>query len=86
MVFRKLLIPLDGTPGSEHAFPWALAIAERAGAAVTLAHVHHPAPPVHTGMEVTGDLMVDQTLRQNGLDYLVRLACRLGAVSAVPVS
>jgi nucleotide-binding universal stress UspA family protein len=86
MVFRKLLVPLDGTPGSEHALPWALAIAERAGATLTLAHVHHPAPPVYTGMEVTGDLAVDQTLRQSGLDYLVRLAGQLRAVSTVQVS
>jgi nucleotide-binding universal stress UspA family protein len=86
MLFRKLLVPLDGTPGSEYALPWALAVAERSGAALTLMHVHHPAPPVYTGMEVTGDLTVDQTLRQNSRDYLARLAGQLRAISTVGVS
>jgi nucleotide-binding universal stress UspA family protein len=86
MEFRKLLVPLDSTPASEHALPWALGIAERAGATLMLTHVHHAAPPVYTGMEVTGDVLLDQTLRQSGLDYLRRLGEQLRRMSTVQIT
>lgn len=37
---RTVLVPLDGTTVAEHALPYALAIARRAGAEVVLAHVY----------------------------------------------
>jgi nucleotide-binding universal stress UspA family protein len=37
---RSVLVPLDGTPASEHALPYALALARLSGAEVTLAHVY----------------------------------------------
>lgn len=40
--FRRLLVPLDGSPLAEHALPHALAIARRSGASIRLAHVHAP--------------------------------------------
>jgi nucleotide-binding universal stress UspA family protein len=35
-----VLVPLDGTPVAEHALPYALALARRAGAEVAIAHVY----------------------------------------------
>jgi nucleotide-binding universal stress UspA family protein len=42
-MYRSILVPLDGSTFGEHAVPWAATIARRAGAKMTLAHVHEPA-------------------------------------------
>jgi nucleotide-binding universal stress UspA family protein len=39
---RTVLVPVDGSPASEHALPLATSIARRAGARVVLAHVYSP--------------------------------------------
>src|SRR5205823_6503664 len=39
VMFRSLLVPLDGTPFGEHALPLAAGVARRSGAAVHLVHV-----------------------------------------------
>jgi nucleotide-binding universal stress UspA family protein len=85
-MFRRILVPLDGTLGSEHTLPWALAIAERAGGTVTLARVHHAMGPVAPGTEIAGDLVLDENLRLQERDYLARIANHLQCVSDVPVS
>ncbi|HWG46593.1 MAG TPA: universal stress protein [Gemmataceae bacterium] len=41
-MFRSLLVPLDGSPFGEHALPFAVGIAKRAGAALQLLQVHVP--------------------------------------------
>jgi nucleotide-binding universal stress UspA family protein len=52
-MLRNLLVPLDGSAASEHALPWALALARSTGAAVHLVHVHEvPAIPA------TGDGLI----------------------------
>jgi nucleotide-binding universal stress UspA family protein len=40
-MYRRILVPLDGTRYSEHALPHAIAIATRTGATLELVHVHH---------------------------------------------
>lgn len=40
--YRKILVPLDGTPLGEHALPMAIALAQRADAELLLVHVHYP--------------------------------------------
>jgi nucleotide-binding universal stress UspA family protein len=40
-MYRRILVPLDGTRFGEHAVPYAVALATRSGAAVELLHVHH---------------------------------------------
>lgn len=59
---HDIVVPLDGTPQSEAALPWAQAIAERAGGHLHLVHVHIPFQ-VPTCNEVLGE-RVGQTLRQ----------------------
>jgi nucleotide-binding universal stress UspA family protein len=39
-MYRSILVPLDGSSFGEHALPFALSLARRAGAQVHLAHVH----------------------------------------------
>lgn len=41
-MIRRILVPLDGTPFSECAIPYAVAIARRAQAVLELVHVHVP--------------------------------------------
>ena len=39
-MFRTILVPLDGSPFAEHALPWALHLAGRAGASLELVRGH----------------------------------------------
>jgi nucleotide-binding universal stress UspA family protein len=50
LVYRCILVPLDGTHFGEHALPHAVAIARRCGAVLHLAHVHLP-PIIPSGAE-----------------------------------
>ena len=40
-MYRRILVPLDGTRFGEHALPHAIGIAVRTGATIELCHVHH---------------------------------------------
>ena len=42
---KKILVPTDFSPASDHAFKYAIKFAERFGAELTLIHVLAPAPP-----------------------------------------
>jgi nucleotide-binding universal stress UspA family protein len=40
-MYRRILVPFDGTRYSEHALPYAICLANRTGATLELVHVHH---------------------------------------------
>jgi nucleotide-binding universal stress UspA family protein len=40
MLYRSIIVPLDGSPAAEHALPYAYEIARRAGATLHLVYVH----------------------------------------------
>lgn len=40
-MYRRILVPLDGTRYSDHALPYAVSIALHTGATIELVHVHH---------------------------------------------
>jgi nucleotide-binding universal stress UspA family protein len=42
-MYRRILVPLDGTRFGDHALPCAIDLARRTGAAIELLHVHHHA-------------------------------------------
>lgn len=44
-MYRRIIVPLDGTSFGEYAVPFAVTIARRTGAALELAHVHTPQVP-----------------------------------------
>jgi nucleotide-binding universal stress UspA family protein len=69
-MFRSLLVPLDGSPFSEHALPFALGVANRAGAAVQLVHVHVPLVHV-TGISAL-DSGADERVKEQEWAYLDR--------------
>jgi nucleotide-binding universal stress UspA family protein len=73
-MFRSLLVPLDGSPFSEHALPFALGIAQRAGAAVQLVHVHVPLVHV-TGIDAL-DRGADEQVKEQEWAYLDRTVSR----------
>jgi len=54
-MFKKLLVPLDGSALAESALPAASTLAQRLGASVTLIHVieHHAPPHVHGQRHLT---------------------------------
>lgn len=44
-MLRRILVPLDGTRFGDHALPYAVDLARRAGAVLELVHVHRPLDP-----------------------------------------
>ncbi len=80
---RSIVVPLDGTPAAEHALPYALALARRSGAEVTLVHIYstfsNAVDPERLGCHA-GDYFVEP-LR----DYLEALAARLEDAAPVRV-
>jgi nucleotide-binding universal stress UspA family protein len=61
-MYRKLLVPLDGSVLAEHALPIALEIARRADAAIHLIHIHVPV--------ASADPSLDTHVRANEEAYL----------------
>jgi nucleotide-binding universal stress UspA family protein len=57
-MFKQILVPLDGSPFGEHSLPWAMKIAGRTGATVSLLHVYTPLATAY----FDGGIMVDPTL------------------------
>ena len=70
-MFRKLLVPLDGSPLSENALPFALSIARSAGAEVHIALVH--VPEAYGGAEANAEDLDCESKAHQRL-YLDRLA------------
>jgi nucleotide-binding universal stress UspA family protein len=58
-MYHALMVPLDGSEFGRHAIPWALAVAEPAGARVDLVHV---LPPLY-GMGVVDETLVTAEVR-----------------------
>ena len=84
---RTILVPLDGSPFSEHALPWAMAIAERTKATVHLAQVHHPVPAYAAALEVPEvQAEVAQQAEQMEREYLEKARLRAQNMAEVPVT
>jgi len=78
-MFQSILVPLDGSAFGEHALPLATTIARRAGARLTLAHVHEPAATLYgEGVIVLSDDL-DAHARLQKRTYLDSVRSRLGA-------
>jgi nucleotide-binding universal stress UspA family protein len=84
--FRTVLVPVDGGALAEHALPFALAIARRAGAAVRVAHVHCPTLPAEPRQLLDYEHGPDAALRRERKAYLNDLCRRISDVSPVPVA
>ena len=85
-MYQSLMVPLDGSEFGRHAIPWALAIAEPAGARVDL--VHALDPPYDMGL-VDDRLAVEDVIenqREVTNERLRDLANRLGVGTGVRFS
>src|SRR5262245_7311372 len=78
IMYRSILVPLDGSNFGEHALPLAASIARRAGARLTLAHVHEPITTLYGegAMLLSDDLDVHARTQKRA--YLERVIARLG--------
>lgn len=85
-MYRTILVPLDGSPFSEHALPSALAIARRAGAQLRLVSVVTPLAEAYVeGLYFsTADLQDQLSARQQ--KYLEAIAARLRDRAAVSIT
>ncbi len=76
--FTSILVPLDGSPSSEHALPLAVRVARQTGAALHLAHVHvPPSVPMVTANLPLFDATLDDRAREQERVYLDMIIARL---------
>jgi nucleotide-binding universal stress UspA family protein len=85
-MITSILVPLDGSPFSEHALPLALGLARRAGVPLRLVHVHVPLLVVSNETMVLYDDELEQRLRDRKQGYLDEVVKRIAACSTVSVS
>lgn len=80
---RSVLVPVDGTPAAEHALPFALALARRTEAELTLASVHSAPQAAHEPERLgwRGGGYPDEPLRE----YLGALALRVTEAGRVRI-
>lgn len=85
LMYRGILVPLDGTPFGEAALPHAISIARHASAPLHLAHVHLP-PMVPSGAEAAAlPLIWVETARTEKRHYLGSLAREVAERWEIPV-
>ena len=85
-MFKKLLVPLDGSSFAEQALPWATSIARRAGARLELVRVHVLyALQDPTCAWMAFDPQEDTRLMRLERAYLDAVAKRIESSSPVPV-
>jgi nucleotide-binding universal stress UspA family protein len=86
MMYRSLLVPLDGSASAEQALPLALGIARRAGARLDLVSVQVPFPPVYGEGMARLENPLEAEAREKARSYLDGVVQRIAAVSPVPVA
>src|SRR4051812_31023159 len=67
IMYRSLLVPLDGSPFGEHALPLALTLAKRCGAEIHLVHVMPPLAAIYSETPLFIDDNLEQRLREHQL-------------------
>jgi nucleotide-binding universal stress UspA family protein len=86
-MFRTILVPLDGSPFAEHALPWALSLARRAGAKLDLvrSHVLYALREPAAAWVPYDPVMEDESVQEDQL-YLNATSHWLASVSPVAVN
>jgi nucleotide-binding universal stress UspA family protein len=85
-MFRKILVPLDGSSVGEQALPLALSVARRAEAALEVVHVHVPLAPLYTEPRPNMETPLETRARRQARAYLDEVARRLRAQVKVAVN
>jgi nucleotide-binding universal stress UspA family protein len=81
-MFRSVLVPLDGSPSSEHALPVALNLVRRCEGRLRVVRVHELFPPAY-GASVGFSEQVNAAVKQQERDYLDTINSRLPAADRV---
>jgi nucleotide-binding universal stress UspA family protein len=77
-MIKSILVPLDGSPFSEQALPWAACLAKVTGAHLELVRVHDPVPAWTIATEgAVAATTVDPSIRDAEEQYLANCAARL---------
>lgn len=77
-MIKSILVPLDGSPFSEQALPWAACLAKVTGAHLELVRVHDPVPAWTIATEgAVAATTVDPSIRDGEEQYLANCAARL---------
>lgn len=79
----NILLPLDGSAFSEHAFPAALELTRRLGGRLHLVHVHEPPVPLPGDGSPAVEAELSESLRGQEGEYLRTLATRCMEVAGV---
>jgi nucleotide-binding universal stress UspA family protein len=85
-MFKRILVPLDGSRFGEQTLPLALTVARRAGAELRLVHKHVPPPPVHPDSALALDPSLESKSRKEEAAYLDALVKKLTAAGGASVS
>ena len=80
-----IIVPLDGSRFGEHALPYALSIAKKAGVPIHLVHVHETPVPVYSTELAIMEGPLDPAMRARMEGYLGKLAQELRSLTTVPV-
>ena len=85
-MFRRIMVPVDGSSFAEHSLPFAVALARRAGAQLDLALVHVRYMPAAPDMGLLREVTEwDSRQKQQEADYLHNLAGRVHSDEHVDV-
>jgi nucleotide-binding universal stress UspA family protein len=76
-MYKNILVPLDGSPFGEHALPWAIKIARRSGASLTLLHVHTPLAAVYLEGAAFLDNELEDDIKAQMQSYVNTMVKRL---------
>jgi nucleotide-binding universal stress UspA family protein len=86
VMYRSLLVPLDGSTFGEHALPLALSIARRAGSTLNVVQVHEPLTPMYADSIAPGTYEAEVKVLEQERAYLDGIVKRLASVSSVRVT
>jgi nucleotide-binding universal stress UspA family protein len=76
-MLRSILVPVDGSPFSEQALPWALALCRASKANLRLVLVHHGLPAPESLEAERLHIRADTIVRKEERDYLIALVKRI---------
>lgn len=85
-MYHTILIPLDGSPFSEHALPFALTIAQYTDARICLGHVHSQAATMAVDGIPVVDPQTESLIRDQEHAYLDHLRERIQGNTGQPVT
>jgi nucleotide-binding universal stress UspA family protein len=84
-MYRRLLVPLDGSAFAEHALPLAISIGKRANAEIEILHVHSPLAAIYGEGPVIPIDSLESVHRKHKEQYLDQVISRLASSTSVKV-